>query len=352
MLTDDDRQILDELRAATLTILRESLGDCRQVALVDAPNQRNVGDALIWAGEIAYISQLGLEVKYVADHLTYDERSLRRAMPHGTVLLHGGGNLGDLWIGHQLLREKVLTELPDYQVIQLPQSIEFTDRDRAGVAQQVLEGHSDFHLLLRDSLSMHKARELFPRVRTTFCPDMALGWDAPPSRPSQVQPRRVLTIARADKEASSGLPELEASTFGDVDLERTDWSPRGWRLPVWQGLRRTAHAYELYVRARRRRLRWLPVGVVDRAGAKVIAAINRLSIAGAVALYEPASVVVTDRLHAHVLAVLMGRRHVVLDNNYRKVSTIFDDYTGRFSTANYASSLDEAADVVTQLVKN
>lgn len=349
MLNKDDRQSLGELRAETLATLRQALGDCREVALVDAPNQRNVGDSLIWAGEVAYFAELGLKVRYVADLLTYDARSLRRAMPEGTVLLHGGGNLGDLWIGHQLIREKVLADLPDYRVIQLPQSIEFTDRDRAVPARRAMDSHPDFHLLLRDSLSMQKAQEYFPDVKTTFCPDMALGWDAPESAVHPTRPPRVLAIARADKEAASGLRDLDAAAFGNVDLELTDWSPRGWRLPVWRALRRAAHMYELYVRARRRRLPWLPVGIVDRTGARVITALNRLNISGAVALYQPASIIVTDRLHAHVLAALMGRDHVVLDNNYRKVSTIFDDYTGRFSTAHYATNVDEALTDVAKL---
>lgn len=349
VLNSEDEQRLLDLRRATVATLRDALAGSRNVALVDAPNQRNVGDSLIWAGEVAYFRQLGLRVRYVADLHTYDARSLRRSMPNGIVLLHGGGNLGDLWPGHQLLRERVLEDLPDYRVVQLPQSIEFTDPLRADAARQIMERHHDFHLLIRDSLSLAKARDLFPEVNSTFCPDMALGWDAPRSRRTPRLPASILAIARADKEASSGLQDLPLDSLPAAKISRTDWYPRGWRLPLWNCLRRASKLYELYVRARRRRLPWLPVGLPDRSGSLVIAALNRLNISGAVALYRPASVVISDRLHAHVLAALMGREHVVLDNNYRKVSTIFDDYTGRFSTANYSADLSDAKTRVAEL---
>jgi pyruvyl transferase EpsO len=73
--------------------------------------------------------------------------------------------------------------------------------------------------------------------------------------------------------------------------------------------------------------------------------LNRNNIDGAVALFAPHDYVVTDRLHAHVLSGLMGKPHVVLDNNYKKVSTIYNDYTGSFETAHFATDLVEAQEI-------
>jgi Exopolysaccharide biosynthesis protein len=37
--------------------------------------------------------------------------------------------------------------------------------------------------------------------------------------------------------------------------------------------------------------------------------------------------VVTDRLHGHILACLMDKKHVVIDNSYGKNSTYMNQWT-------------------------
>jgi pyruvyl transferase EpsO len=54
-------------------------------------------------------------------------------------------------------------------------------------------------------------------------------------------------------------------------------------------------------------------------------------------------VVVTDRLHGHILSLLLGKPHVVLDNSYGKVRSFFETWTSAASVAHWASSADDAA---------
>ena len=55
-----------------------------------------------------------------------------------------------------------------------------------------------------------------------------------------------------------------------------------------------------------------------------------------------AEFVITDRLHAHILSVLLDLPHAVLDNSYGKVSGFMDLWTGDFSRARRATSLYSA----------
>jgi pyruvyl transferase EpsO len=48
---------------------------------------------------------------------------------------------------------------------------------------------------------------------------------------------------------------------------------------------------------------------------------------------------VTDRLHAHILACLMGLEHIVLDNSYGKISSFRDTWTHDFEGHIFASEL-------------
>lgn len=348
-----DVEYLSSLRSKTVEALREVLGDIKDIAVVDAPNQRNVGDSLIWLGEREYIRKLGLRLRYVADLWSYDARDLRRALPRGgAVLLHGGGNFGDLWLGHQVLREKVATELADYKLIQLPQSVYFNDEARASEANQILGAHPDLHVLLRDSLSMERAALQLPSVSVAYCPDMALGWSPPASAKlaaSDRQRPRVLVIARKDMEAASTLADVDSEWISGAQTTVTDWWPRGRTAAAWWVARIASRSYLLYVKVRRR-MRFLPGPTADKLGAMAIDAISDANIAGALHLYSSADVIVVDRLHAHILAGLCGRPHVALDNSYKKVSAIFHDYSGGLSTATYASDIDEARSATHELV--
>ncbi|SDT33868.1 polysaccharide pyruvyl transferase family protein [Microterricola viridarii] len=346
LLSESDSQYLHGLRDATEQTLRRAIGNAVDVALLDAPNQTNVGDSLIWAGEMAYLRRMGFRLRYVADMRTYDPAELRRAMPSGVVLLHGGGNFGDLWLGHQNHRERIAKDLPDYRLVQLPQSIYFGSPERAVQADAIIGAHPDFHLLLRDSLSIERASNLLPSLTPIFCHDMALGYEPPattrtPSRPS------LLIIARQDKEAMSGLHEVGDDWIPRLSVTSTDWHSKGWLAIRWQIARRAMKLQHRLVRYRRR-LKFVPT-LPQWFVQSLIASLNDINIAGALRLYSSAQVVVVDRLHAHVLAVLLGMNHVALDNNYRKIGAVFEDYTGRFTTARYATDTESARQYVEEL---
>ena len=346
MLAPEDLEHLQRVRNTTTDALLAQLGDVKDVALIDAPNQRNIGDSLIWAGEVAYFERLGLRIRLICDLWSYDPDALRRAMPEGVVLLHGGGNFGDLWPGHQILREKVARDLTDYKVIQLPQSIFFGDEDRAAAANEVIGAHPDFHVLIRDSLSMERAEQQLPNVSISFCPDMALGWDAPARTLSSPEAQqRVVVIARADKEASSGLAAVGEDWLPGAEIEVTDWVELMDGSRAWQFYRSASMVTRFYSKARKR-LSFMPVVIPNRIAHSIVTSINTVNIESASNLYETASMVVTDRLHAHVLASLMGIPHVVLDNSYQKVSQIMRDYSGAFSTAHLVADLDEARTIL------
>lgn len=346
-LNDADRSYLGGIQDATREVLRKVIGDATPVAIVDAPNQRNVGDALIWLGELEYLRSLGLKIEYVADLWSYDAKALRKAMPTGVILLHGGGNFGDLWIGHQILREIVATDFPDYKIVQLPQSIHFEDAQRAKLADEVLGRHPDLTVLVRESQSLGRAQQSLPNVAVEFCYDMALGWT--PSKIPDRDERGLLAIARADVEASSSLDSVDEDWIVGQHLTVTDWGPRGMSSVAWHGARSLTRVHRFYARARRK-LPYLPVNLPDKFGTWALARTNSANVSGAVDLYSHARVIVTDRLHAHVLAALLGKPHVVLDNSYGKVSGIFQEYTGQFSTARYAADLDTARGVAASLV--
>jgi pyruvyl transferase EpsO len=64
-------------------------------------------------------------------------------------------------------------------------------------------------------------------------------------------------------------------------------------------------------------------------------------------------IVITDRLHAHILSLLLGIPHVVLDNNYGKLRRFCDTW-GTLSSplARWADSPTKAVAIAGELLEN
>jgi pyruvyl transferase EpsO len=348
MLTREDADHLADVRSRTEKTLRDSIGPVIDVALLDAPALINVGDSMIWEGQLAYMRRLGYRVRYITDMQSYDPRRLKKALPTGgAILLRGGGNFGDVWVGHQKFRERVARDNPEYRIVQLTQSVMFRDPARAEVANDELRRHPDFHLLIRDEKSFQRAAAGLPDLSRTMSFDMALGWD--PVEPREARGDRAVVIARDDREASSGL--LSAAEGWDPGFEMliTDWTRHSEHPSAWVQARELLAANKAAV-ARSRKFR-LPLPTLSQAKVEsTLAYLNDWNVDWAVSLFWTARAMVVDRLHAHVLASLLGIPHVVLDNDHGKISTVFHSYTGQFSTAHYTTSTDEAYEMLKALM--
>jgi exopolysaccharide biosynthesis predicted pyruvyltransferase EpsI len=73
-------------------------------------------------------------------------------------------------------------------------------------------------------------------------------------------------------------------------------------------------------------------------------------LARGVSLLSGGRVIVTDRLHGHILATLLGIPHVVLDNSYGKLHHFIRTWTHVSPLVRMAASLDEAAAQAQQLL--
>jgi exopolysaccharide biosynthesis predicted pyruvyltransferase EpsI len=321
--------VVAELQRQTLGTLQEAIAAAAgsTVALLDFPSHQNVGDSMIWAGEAAYLRRLGLRVGYRADHHRFEPRALRRLPGDAPVLLHGGGNFGDLWPEYQAFRERIVADMRDRAIVQLPQSVWFASPRSAARANRVLGGHPRFTLLVRDSESLARVCEQLPDVRAMLCPDAALGLGS--IAPRTVAQRRDIALLRGDREAGA----RGSDAFAVQGFERVDWGLRGGRSWLWKAVRAPGRVHRCHPRARP-----LVRPLVGRGYDAMIA----LNIDAGVRMFSGAQRLVTDRLHAHVLAALMGIPHVVLDLGYGKIHAVFADYTHRFPSAHCARDVGEA----------
>lgn len=319
---------LEQIQDETLSILSGLLVPGQRVALVDFPNHENSGDSLIFLGQLKYLSKLGVHVDYIADGSRYSPDDLRSLVPNGPILIQGGGNFGDRWDYMQELRERVVSDFPDRQIIQLPQGIDFREGPKLEKAQRILGAHPDLTLLIRDHAGVARTRELFPSANVLFCPDMAFGYGKVQGGEASLD---AVVLRRNDSESLEGAERFSMHPAeSHIDL---DWGLTG---PA-KLLDRVLHVPGAIVK--RVPSLAVPLYPIQRRAYVAIASNN---VRHAVRILSRGRLIVTNRLHATVLAALMGRSAVAMDNANGKISAIFGDYLGRMPGVRYAPSIKEA----------
>jgi pyruvyl transferase EpsO len=299
--------------------------DC---ALLEFPNYANVGDSAIWLAERKWLAKNGNTVVYSCDKESYSAQALARQVGTGPILLQGGGNFGDIWIDFQRFREQVIQDFPNNKIIQFPQSIHFTNEKNLASTQCILNAHPDLTLLCRDLDSFQFARNNFA-VKSILCPDIVFNL-GPLPRPAEPT-TQILWLARTDKETvNQPLPE-------DLPgLKRTDWIEE----PKLEGLER----YQQLTQKIR-----LNMQGGDEFLPQLLETYDTLAeerLARGCSILGCGEVVVTDRLHGHVVCLLMDIPHIVMNNAYGKVRGLFDAWTSQSELCLWAHSTKEALSLI------
>lgn len=299
-----------------------------EFALLDFPSYANVGDSMIWMGTLNFFNKfIRSGLSYVSDQNRFSSTSLLKYAPEGPILLQGGGNFGDLWPAHQHFREEILSAFPNRKIIQLPQSIHFKDSKNLEHAARVINAHQNFTLMVRDHVSFKIAKENFG-CSVVLCPDMALYLD--PVTDKIEKTRDVLYLLRSDHEKKPSMETVQNITPCEdwiTDLEGFEKDIRLgtiMRLPFLLGLRAGNPARQralLYERLARGRM----MRGIEQIGS--------------------ARYVITDRLHVHILCVLMGIPHAVLDNSYGKIKNVSSAWIPLTSDVTFVETLDQAIEV-------
>ncbi len=301
-------------------------------AVLDFPNHANVGDSAIFVGESILLNEyFGRPPALVTEAYPADIDRVARLAGVDLLFLHGGGNFGDLWPKHQHFREAVLKAFPQKKIVQLPQSIFFQDVENLRRAADTVNRHPDFTLMVRDRASEAVARENFT-CKIELVPDMAFMIGSLPRNRAPEQ--KTLCLIRSDHE-SRIAGEVLASKFPQPALV-VDWPPEGRNRTVVARLKGKVDRASL----RLARFPQLSHVVFDR--------LARKRVNNGVSTLSRGKIVVTDRLHAHILCILLDIPHVVLDNSYGKITTFIDAWT-KTSRFRLARDLDTAAELAAEL---
>lgn len=281
-------ETMQERSFAAMTRLHEGVDE---LVLTDFPDYENIGDSVIALGQAAFWRRAGIRVAATSSWRTISPQVYESTIP---VAIQGGGNFGGLYPQHSAHRYRLAERLrPETLLIQEPQSVHFaTAADRAEFAARMAP-RARLRLAVRDTVSQDAVADLVTDV--TLAPDSVhmlghLDADDPT--------REVLHLLRRDD---------ESALRPGAARHALDWPAMTFADRLRQRARRTLREGAITRTMNRTTDRWF----ADAAA--------RLSTG--VALLSPGQTIVTDRLHAMLIALQMGRRVIAIDNANGKLTS-------------------------------
>lgn len=330
-----------QLRRAISDVLDPVFADHSTAALLDFPSSVNVGDSAIWLGEERYLNERGISVSYRSDSQGYSKDTLRKRVGDGIICLHGGGNFGDIWEGPQDFRERVIRDFPDHSIVIFPQTIHFNDPARLERVSAIFAKHGGLTVVARSRNSFHIAQEALG-CKVLMAPDMAFMLRRLPGRTKPIHD--IVWLRRKDSEAADyAIPQVP-------DAFQVDWAGLGM-------MQRANHVLK-------RKRRWGSMRSVLRQGLDVsrhrcavpisrtfhVRAQRRL--AKGIRILSAGRVVITDRLHGHILCLLLEIPHVLMENSYGKLGDFHETWTHSSLLCQPAATPREALDLARGLYNN
>lgn len=270
--------------------------------LLECPYYGNIGDTLIWQGEMDFLMSVNHVCKGMHGIQTLPIDQLHDAH---LVLFQGGGNFGDLWPEHQRMKFRVMERYPYYQYIFLPVSTHYEQ-------PQNLQHDVDF-LANYDAVICARDNASFQFLKTHFCnpvilvPDMAF-YVHPKRFSLSHKAEKDLLILRADKEFKANPLLTQIANKSDIDV--IDWPTfdvnDSYNLMFNRLLYRTNNRITDWY------CRHVYKNHLIRTGANIITSHRTIY---------------STRLHAAILATLLGKEEIVLfDNSYGKNSSFYDTW--------------------------
>jgi pyruvyl transferase EpsI len=271
--------------------LKPCLGRGKKVYLMETPIHNNIGDSLIAVAEIEYLNkQCKLPVVEVNQSSLEKYGNVLKYFihPNDVIVLHGGGNFGNLWIHHENIRRKIIKDFPNNNMILMPQSYSFSE-DNEGKAElqksvEIYASAKKLELFIRDSISFQLAATNF-KNHVTLVPDIAFTL---PKKDFHCQRKGVLMCFRGDAEKKLDhkiIQQLETQFLkNNIEVKLTDMIHQGQIFPE-----------------QRKNI------IADKAKE-----------------FASAKLVLTDRMHGMILAYLTNTPCIVFECNNHKIRGTYE----------------------------
>lgn len=311
-----------------------------QCALLDYPDNFNVGDHLIWLASVFYLTDIAkTKINYIAASTNFSDSAMEKQVGKAPIFLNGGGNLSDTWLVHQTFREEIISKYRDRPIIILPQSIYFTSQSNLEKTAKIFNSHPNLTLFTRDTYSYELALKYFYNCEVILSPDMVFHMAGMPELSFRRNPNLpILYHCRQDKELNKNS---SPTSINLPNLIVEDWRSFKWMLgdpkasPVPVILRRLIR--KVWQRGLATPQEWVSRQkwhslhpYAAKFNGLYNSSLHRTSwsfMHSGVYQLKQYRLVITNRLHGHILSTLLGIPHIFLPNSYHKNEFFYETWT-------------------------
>lgn len=152
-----------------------------------ACDYNNIGDYLIRVAQIDFIKNICPDKKIVTvghnDTFKYLKCIKSNVTENALVVLTGGGNTDDKYIGTEIARNQIIKQLrhSGCRIIGFPQTISYANCTRGKFClkktRKALSKNSNYVLTTREKVSFRFAKQNFPNTKVILTPDIVLSSD-------------------------------------------------------------------------------------------------------------------------------------------------------------------------------
>lgn len=296
--------------------------------LLEIPNHHNIGDSLIWQGELEFLKTVPYNLAYSCNAYTLNAEKIPK---DSVILLHGGGSFGDFWPVSQGFRSNIIKTHKKQRIIIFPQTVYYTNLDNLKRDAQLYNSHPDLIICARDIKSQELLTEYFFNCKILLVPDMAFYLDF--SKYHKIdKTKKTLIMKRLDKEL--GDENLIEEVICKLNKNGEKVEAKDWPGFYPQGsLKGRIQAYLFTGEIKLSKLffnkPFLNLFVNDVYGLKPRNNRETLIKKGIDFINEYDEVYST-RLHGFILAVLLNKKASFFDNSYGKNSNFFNTWMTDF----------------------
>lgn len=275
--------------------------------LLEVPYYTNIGDSLIWQGELDFLSNIPYRCKGMYALETFP---FWKKIPAGSLILfQGGGNFGDLWTKHHSFKMNIIRKFPNCKFIFFPQTVFFQKKENLLQCAEFLSAQKNITICARDCTSYEILKRYFS-CNVLLVPDMAFFMDMDKWQTHSISVVKNLLLKRTDSEFKESAYIEKLSSQSDMDV--TDW-PTMLKIPDRETkimLRLKEYLCCRYLLADFYAQNYYRKHLIQT-GIKLIANHNKIF---------------TTRLHTAILGVLMDKEIELIDNSYGKNRTFYDTW--------------------------
>lgn len=256
--------------------------------LLGTPLHTNIGDRAIAYAEHVYLRSQNRFKPTIEFPHDFNIDSLPNIPDDIVIYLHGGGNFGDVWLNEEVYRREIIKRFTKNQIIMFPQTMFFSNDKNLRDSTSVYSKHNSLQLTAREKTSYNLMKEEFRTNRVLLTPDIVMFLRIRLRKPYRRQ--GAIFSIRQDKEKTIGddvineVERLVKRRFGVGDIVYSDMHT--------------------------------PENQATNSHRAIV--MNKLKE------YRSASIVVTDRLHGMIFALLTNTPCIVLGSQTYKTSGVFE----------------------------